>query len=57
MKFKAINILKEFENGKTPKDLIKQKKASKNTVYKYWNRYKLYKELKDRLWNLIVESV
>ena len=57
MKFKAVNILKEFENGKTPKQLIEENKASKNTVYKYWKRYELYSELKAKLWNLIVESV
>jgi DNA-binding CsgD family transcriptional regulator len=34
---------------KTPKELIEGNKASKNTVYKYWKRYELYKELKEKL--------
>jgi len=57
MKFKAVNILKEFENGKTPKQLIEDNKGSKNTVYKYWKRYQIYKELQQKLWELVKESV
>jgi hypothetical protein len=57
MKFKAVNILKEFEDSKTPKQLIQENKASKNTVYRYWKRYQMYNELKEKLWNMIVESV
>jgi len=49
--------MREFEQGKTPKQLIQEKKASKNTIYRYWKRYKLYKELQQKLWELVRESV
>jgi DNA-binding CsgD family transcriptional regulator len=50
-------MLKEIESGKTPKQLIEENKASKNTVYRYWKRYQMYKELQQKLWDMIVESV
>jgi len=56
MKLNPRFLMEEFAKGKIPKELIKQKVASKNTIYKYRKRYELYKELKEKLWELIIES-
>lgn len=57
MKLNPRFLMEEFAKGKTPKQLITEGKASKNTVYKYWKRYELYNQLKEKLWELIVESI
>jgi hypothetical protein len=49
MKLNPRFLMEEFAKGKTPKQLINSKVASKNTIYKYWKRYELYKELKEKL--------
>lgn len=46
-----------FRKGKTPEQIIKEKVTSKNTAYKYWRRFKLYKELNEKLWKIIIESL
>jgi len=56
MKLNPRFIMEEFAKGKTPKELIKNEVASKNTIYKYWKRYEIYKELKEKLWEIITES-
>jgi len=55
MKFKANKIMEEFKQGRLPTELIE--KYNKTTVYRYWRRFKLYQELSQKLWDLIVESL
>jgi hypothetical protein len=55
MKNKAVQIMKEFQEGKSPTELIS--KYNKTTVYRYYKRFKLYQELSQKLWDLIVESL
>jgi predicted house-cleaning noncanonical NTP pyrophosphatase (MazG superfamily) len=57
MKLNPRFLMEEFAKDKTPKQLIAEGKASKNTVYKYWKRYELFNQLKNKLWELVVESI
>jgi len=57
MKLNPRFLLEEFRKGKTPEQAVKDKLASKNTAYKYWKRYKLYKEMNEKLWEIIIESL
>jgi DNA invertase Pin-like site-specific DNA recombinase len=52
----GIKLFEEFERGKTPLQLIRKKKASKNTVYKYWKKYLKYKEMKKLLWEILINE-
>jgi len=49
--------MEEFRKGKKPEGLIKERICSKNTAYKYWRIFKLYKELNEKLWEIIIESL
>jgi len=49
--------MEEFRKGKRPEQIIKEKICSKNTAYKYWKRYRLYQELSEKLWDVIIESL
>jgi hypothetical protein len=64
MKFRAIDLMNEFKKGKRPKQLIRKRglfgkkgMASKNTVYKYYHRFLLYKELEKKLWRIVCETL
>lgn len=57
MKLNPKFIMENFREGKIPEQLIKEKVCSKNTAYKYWRRFKLYKELNEKLWDVIIESI
>jgi len=57
MKLNPKFLMEEFRKGKTPEQIIKEKVVSKNTAYKYWRRFKLWKELNEKLWEVIIESL
>lgn len=57
MKTKGQRILDQFKEGKEPTDLIEEKFAAKDTIYKYWKKYQVYVNLKEELWKIVYEGV
>lgn len=49
-------ILLKFKEGKSPTQLINEG-YNKNTVYKYWKLFEIWKELSEKSWELVFEGV